>query len=248
MNQTEYEIASTNYRVVEYDGLRSLRVKGNDVGEFGVMSLAEPDRIAAPYMAAMMRFVLFEPAPHDVLMLGLGCGLQASFIHRHLPRTRVTAVEIDPAMRDIAHRHFGLPPEDERLAVVIGSAHAYVAERTACCDVILSDAYDQSHTLAAGGGAFYRDCRRALRPCGILALNLAWIEIAPHLRALRQLFEMIVALPINPVQSVVLAFCRTPRLDGKTLQRRARAMEERLRLELPAFAHTWSLGLPAGTA
>ena len=47
------------------------------------MALDAPDRLQLPYTQAMMAFLLFQPQPEAVLMVGLGGGSMAKFLLRH---------------------------------------------------------------------------------------------------------------------------------------------------------------------
>lgn len=81
------------------------------------MSLLNPDALELEYTRMMMGFVLFNPAPDRIVMVGLGGGSLAKFCHRHLPRSQVEALEINPAV--IALRgDFMVPPDDERFRVI----------------------------------------------------------------------------------------------------------------------------------
>ena len=59
------------------------------------MSTGDPNELLCTYTRKMMSFLLLVPEPRHVLMIGLGVGSIAKFSHRHLTRTRFTAVEID---------------------------------------------------------------------------------------------------------------------------------------------------------
>src|SRR5690349_9611761 len=59
------------------------------------MRLDDPEALIAPYTRKMMAFLLFLPAPRHVLMIGLGGGSLAKFCYRHLPRTRISVVEVN---------------------------------------------------------------------------------------------------------------------------------------------------------
>lgn len=61
----------------------------------------------------------------DVLVIGLGGGGLCSFLHSALPQTRITAVEIDPIMLEIAEQYFELK-QDNRFHVVIDDGLAFV--------------------------------------------------------------------------------------------------------------------------
>ena len=65
------------------------------------MRLADPDELVLDYTRAMMGFLLFNPAPRSVLMIGLGGGALHKYIHKHLPETDLTTVEINPGVIEL---------------------------------------------------------------------------------------------------------------------------------------------------
>lgn len=156
--------------VVESDGLRSLHFDALTVQS--QMRLDDPGGLAIDYTRTMMGFLLFNPEPRDIVMIGLGGGSLAKYCLRTLPRVRFTAVEIDPdviALRDA----FGIPPDGERFRVVCADGAAYVRERAHAPDVLLIDGFgpggQPEHLCSAG---FYDDCHTMLSDGGVLAANL----------------------------------------------------------------------------
>ncbi|KAH8240559.1 hypothetical protein KR026_000152 [Drosophila bipectinata] len=61
----------------------------------------------------------------DVLVVGLGGGGLCSFLHAALPHARITAVEIDPIMLEVAEQYFELK-QDKRFHVVIDDGLAFL--------------------------------------------------------------------------------------------------------------------------
>ncbi|XP_016941888.2 eEF1A lysine and N-terminal methyltransferase homolog [Drosophila suzukii] len=61
----------------------------------------------------------------DVLVIGLGGGGLCSFLHAALPQARITAVEIDPIMLEVAEQYFELK-QDKRFHVVIDDGLDFV--------------------------------------------------------------------------------------------------------------------------
>ena len=156
--------------VVDEHGQRSLQFDGVTIQS--QMTLAEPDALALDYTRSMMGFLLFNPAPRHIVMIGLGGGSLAKYCLRTLPATRFTAVEIDPAV--IALRDdFGVPPDDERFRVVCRDGADYVRECSEAPDVLLIDGFDpggQPRQLCSAG--FYDECHAALADLGVMAVNL----------------------------------------------------------------------------
>jgi spermidine synthase len=151
-------------------GRRTLEFTPGDIQS--EMVLARPHALALAYLRAMMCFVLFVPRPRHIVMVGLGGGSLAKFCHRYFPRARITVIELRAdviALRD----EFLVPPDDARLRVVQGDAAEILPRLRGQADVLLVDGFD------AGGLPprladlpFYADCRRALRPGGVLVANI----------------------------------------------------------------------------
>ena len=140
-----------------------------------------PDRpfdIHLDYVQRMMGWLLWVP-PEEVvhlkaMQLGLGAGTLTKFCAKKLGM-RTTAIEINPQVVAACRLWFKLPPDSDRLQVVLGDA-AEVAAHThwrAQVDVLQVDLYD--HEAAApvlDSEAFYADCRQLLTHHGCMAVNL----------------------------------------------------------------------------
>ena len=143
------------------------------------MDLLRPDALALEYTRTMMGFLMFDPEPKRIAMIGLGGGSLARFCHRHLPRTDLTVVEINPhvvALRD----RFAVPPDGARFRVVLDDGARFVASTTDRYDVLLVDAFDAERMPEMlGTRRFYDDCADVLKPGGLAVVNLHAAH--PHL-------------------------------------------------------------------
>ncbi len=135
------------------------------------MSLLNPDALDLEYTRMMMGFLLFNPAPSRITMIGLGGGSLAKFCHRYLEDASIDVVEIDAAV--IALRDaFMVPPDGPRFSVIQGDGAHYVADCANATDVLLVDGYDLAGMPdALCTEAFYADCHAALRDSGIMVVN-----------------------------------------------------------------------------
>src|SRR4051794_40275591 len=135
------------------------------------MLLADPDALIAQYMRKMMAFLLFNPSPKHVVMIGLGGGSLPKFCYRHLPRSKITVVEINAdviALRD----EFCVPKDDERFRVVHDDGARYVEALDEKMDVLLIDAFDaEGIALSLAKSSFYSSAARQLTEDGVLVMN-----------------------------------------------------------------------------
>lgn len=147
------------------------------------MRLAAPDELVLDYTRAMMGFLLAQPAPRSLLMIGLGGGSMLKYLHRHLPDTVFTVVEISQAVIDLRN-DFLIPPDSARLRTVCDDGARYLRELTrertdqdlpaqARFDIILVDGFDGTGLPPAlSSRRFYEDCRRVLADDGVLVANV----------------------------------------------------------------------------
>ncbi|MFA7243158.1 MAG: polyamine aminopropyltransferase [Sulfuricellaceae bacterium] len=225
--------------VSERDGVRSLHL-GNDTVQSS-MRLSAPNDLELPYTRSMMAFLLFHPEPKNILMVGLGGGSLPKFVYHRMPETRITVLEINDQVITIARCLFCLPPDDERLSVRLEDGGEYVPTHPDCADIILSDGFD-GETLAESLSTqrYFSDCRQALTPNGVFAINLWGSDknFQTYFQRISDCFDSLaLCLPSEKHGNiVVLGFKRSqgnPRWDE--LRDRARALETQYGLDFPRF-------------
>lgn len=154
------------------------------------MRIDDPYALNFAYTRKMMAFLLFVPDPGHVLMVGLGGGSLAKFCHRHLPRARLTVVEVNPDV--IALRSEFNIPDDERLAIIQADAADYLPAAEGDTDVLLLDGFDAKGIAPTFlNRTFYQAARRRLRPAGILVANFVGSRRCwgKHFALLNEVFE-----------------------------------------------------------
>ncbi|MFA9218407.1 MAG: spermidine synthase, partial [Sphingomonadaceae bacterium] len=148
------------------------------------MRLSRPDQLVLSYTRAMMCFVLFHPQPEHIVMVGLGGGSLAKFCYRYLPHSRITVLELRADVIALREQ-FAIPPDDDRFRVIHTDATEYLASLQQAADVLLVDGFDaEGLPPALGSLRFYTDCRRALRPGGVLVANI--FSYDPHFGSMLQ--------------------------------------------------------------
>lgn len=137
------------------------------------MSLKAPHDLAIRYTQKMMAFLLFQPRPKRIVLIGLGGGSLIKFCHRRMPGTHLTAVELDPEV--IAFRDaFLVPPDDERLQILQADGAEYIANADKGIDVLLVDAFDKTgFAPSLANREFFDNAYGKLAGNGVLVINLA---------------------------------------------------------------------------
>ena len=179
------------------------------------MACDAPNELVVPYTQTMMGFLLFEPRPEKIVMIGLGGGSIPKYCYAKIPEASVLTVEIDPdvvALRDL----FCVPRDDERFQVLCEDGATFVRNAVNCADVLLVDGFDmngQSAQLCTQ--AFYDDCYRSLAPDGILVVNFAVED--PHVgrsvARIRRRFENVVVVDSHDYCNRVVFASKGSELD-----------------------------------
>lgn len=166
-----------------------------------------------------------RPRPRSVLMLGLAGGTAFRVIRHLLPDCRLTAVDIDPEIVDLAREHMDL--DSLGIEVVIGDAYPWLAANRRTFDVVIDDIYLAGKTDVfrprEWDPALIRHLQRAIAPDGVLAVNLVTGKGHRAMqsltrRILREHFPAVRALKSAEAMNEVLVAGRSVasrrRLDG----------------------------------
>ncbi|MBI0327701.1 spermidine synthase [Burkholderia plantarii] len=218
----------------------------------GAMRLSKPLAIELEYAQQMMAWLLFLDTPERIVQLGLGTAALTKFAHAYLPRARVEAVELNPAVIVAARSMFALPPDDERLAVHEADAWDFVndAANDGTIGALQIDLYDATaRGPVLDSVAFYRAARACLSEAGVATINLfgdhpSFVRNMKHLNAAFD--QRVIALPeVHEGNRVVLAFSG-PALEVSYARLEERAAVIETTLKLPARQWLKALKAVAG--
>jgi len=132
----------------------------------------KPDELVLGYTRTMMGFLLFNPTPQHIAIIGLGGGSHAKYCYSHLPEANIVAIEINPKV--IALRHnFMVPMNDHRFEIVCMDGAQYFRGAGKQFDALLVDGFDiRGQPPQLCSQRFYDDVYRRLANNGIAAINL----------------------------------------------------------------------------
>ncbi len=225
--------SATKPRIIETAHERQLQFRESVLQSR--MRLDDPFALVAPYTRQMMSFLLFNPDPVHVLMIGLGGGSMPKFCYRQLPNAKITVVELDD--RVIAMREsFHVPADDERFRVIHDDGVRYVSRLAGVVDTILIDAFDEEGVAPAlASSSFFTDASQRLTADGVLIMNLLGKPetYAAHVVRAREVFANRVLLtPVTGNDNVLLFAFKPAALSSSApqLTLRARHLQSKYRL------------------
>ena len=231
--------------VLEHGGLRALHFSLGYVQS--VVKVADPSALQLGYARRMMAFLLFNPRPRRMVMIGLGGGSLINCCHRYLNGTELTVAEIDAdviALRD----QFCVPPDDDRLQVIHADGARFVAEHPGHIDVLMVDAFGADGVAEElASFEFYEQARRRLSANGILVMNIAGRKetYARHVERLLTAFDdAVIAMSVREDGNYILFAFRDAAFEPRWKFMRAIALElqKRLHLDFPGFAQQLERG------
>ena len=221
--------------ISDYDGIRYLHLGTPWVQ--GSMRVKKPFDIDLEYVQRMMGWLLFvdwdSVQGRRAMQLGLGAAAATKFCVQKLGMAS-TAVELNPQVITVCRQWFKLPPDSDKLQVVLGDAGVEIQkpQYLQTVDALQVDLYD--HEAAApvlDNPDFYQHCRNLLTEDGCMTVNL-FGRTNSYARSLAHIQE---AFGENAVwrfsatkegNTVVLAQRTASRPDRELLAQRADAIQQ----------------------
>lgn len=235
--------STTDISISESDGVRYLHFGTPWVQ--GAMRLAHPYALELDYIKNMMAWWLFlQPnANTHIVQLGMGAAALSKYCLKRCAPARVSVVELNPRVIQIAQDFFQLPISHERLDVLCCDAQEWLRHQARqSCEVLQVDLYDaEARGPVYDSLGFYQACHEILAEPGVLVVNLfgRHRSFARSLRPIAQIFDgrVLTLKPTAEGNTVLLAF-RGPMLQvaWPVLMQRAQQLENKTGLPARAWA------------
>jgi spermidine synthase len=108
----------------------------------------------------------------NLLEVGFGGGRTVWYLHKHVPTLDITAVELDPAVVELAKKYFGVRNED-KFKIEVADGRSYMVKSSDTWNVIMIDAYRGPfvpfHLLTE---EFFKLIKSKLKPGGAVVQNI----------------------------------------------------------------------------
>lgn len=197
------------------------------------MNLADRTELPVKYTRYMTVALAYAKAHSSVAMIGLGGGRTSQYLHQFLLQANIDVVELDPAVIDLARKHFRLR-EDPRYRVHASDGRLYLRRVSRAYDMVLVDAYRGPfvpfHLMTR---EFYELLRTRLNKGGVVAQNVepSTMLFDSAVATMRAVFEQVDMYPAGG--NVVLIAYDGPKRGRPDLEARAATLQQRLSLPYP---------------
>lgn len=181
--ETVAEVKSkySHIKVADYGSLRQLyfvRDNGDEALE-STIDLNYPQNLFLLYTQTMFASFFLNKEHTDTLLIGLGGGGMVHFLNHYFPHVKVDAVEIDPAIVEIAKKYFKLK-DHPSTRIFTDDAANFILLAGKNYDVIYMDAFlkptsDTDSTGVANkfkGQTFLQKLKSRLKQNGIVVFNI----------------------------------------------------------------------------
>lgn len=176
-------------RVTERGSVRTMYFVGDDGTQYieTRVDRAYPASLDLDVFRTMMAGFLLTPRPASALILGLGGGAIANYLHARVAGLQLDAVDIDPEVVRLAKAHFDVPREHPRYRCHVADARLFLERAPAeqRWDMIFLDAFRGVHVpYHLKTAEFHAAVLARLSPHGVVVANLHnATPMYPHDRA-----------------------------------------------------------------
>jgi spermidine synthase len=168
------ETAFSRYQVIDmtYEG-RPARVlfTGNRTAAFSGIPKDNRPEMLFDYNQRLLEMVL-DKRPQSILMIGGGVFTLPSEINKHLPATKIDAVEIDSGLLALAEKYFNFD-QSNMINPIFLDGQTFIENCNQTYDVIIIDAFNGLDIPAGlSNTCTVRHLLRLTHPSGLLVYNI----------------------------------------------------------------------------
>ncbi|MBT5230737.1 MAG: hypothetical protein HOM11_10750 [Methylococcales bacterium] len=199
--------------------LRSMHF-GNSTQQ-ATMSLENPNQLIHQYTEAML-LPLCWLTPNRTLMLGLGGGSMAKFIHHHVPGGHLDAVELRHSVVQLAHDYFQLAEPNDSLSIHTEKAEEFIstADNKPYYDLIIVDLFltKQNATVTIPLTQHLTKLKSMLTKTGQICINIMGHHFKYNgYQQLQKLFPKALYVVTADVNNFILIGGKQPIPESKTI-------------------------------
>ena len=182
----------THARVSAYQSIKVIDIGYRRIMQFektrqSSMYLDNPFETDFEYPGFFHLALAIQPQATRALAIGLGGGTVVKRMWRDYPTMHVDAVELDPAVVEVAREYFALP-DDPRIRVIVDDGRHYIEHTPDIYDIVVVDAFDDDRIpLPLTTEEFLWALRGRLAENGAVTYNVIGSLLGDHSKMFRSL-------------------------------------------------------------
>ena len=168
LRRTSFE--DMQVEVSEQEGVISMHIGSSTIQSS--MRIDNPFHLELDYTQAMAMVALFLENPKEILFIGLGGGTMPKFFYKLFTKAKMTILELNPKVIQIAKFFFKLPISKQRFNIIKGDGIKFIKETENKYDLLLSDAFeDYGLPEEFCTISYFESCKNILSEKGIFMIN-----------------------------------------------------------------------------
>ena len=214
--------------------------------------LDRPNSLDHEVFQTMVAGLLVQPEVRRACMIGVGGAQLSNFLFARIPGLEIDAVDICPAVVELARAHFGVP-RDDRYRLHVGDGRVFIEDAPAhAYDLLILDAY-RGHSVPRHlrTREFFSACAETLTAGGVVVANMHRrtprypIDRATMASVFRHTYRFASA---DDVQTAIVASNADAELGLEQLLANAHAVQPRVDFDLLGLARRCTVAPDWGDA
>jgi len=233
------ERSSTYNNIYVYkDGANVIMQFGHNTRFYTESIYNTKDELELPvtYTRFMTVALAYTGGADNLLEIGFGGGRTAWYLHKHVPSLDITCVELDPAVVELATKHFGVR-QQPKFKIAVADGRNYMVKSRETWNVVMIDAYRGPfvpfHLLTE---EFFKVVKSKLKAGGVLVQNIepSTMMFDSAIATIQRVFDNVEVYDAGG-NAVAVAY-DGPRKTDAQLKERAAALQKAHRFVYPLEA------------
>jgi spermidine synthase len=132
-----------------------------------------PNDLQKPQYQSMVKVLDHVKNPSNILVLGLGGGIIAKWLHENTDAS-IDVVEIIPELKEIAEKYFNLPTDD-RMNIIVDDCNEFIFSTNNKYDIVVVDIFGAVSVNIPSSideaNTFHTGIKRVMKEQGMASIN-----------------------------------------------------------------------------
>ncbi len=193
------------------------------------INIFNDDELPVSYTQIMPVGLVYTSSPKNLLMIGLGGGMISKYIHKYMPELKITGVELDDKVVEMAKKYFKLS-ENNNYKIIVDDGRIFLNNQDKKYDIIMIDAYKGGYIpFHLCTKEFYTLSSKHLSEGGSVVLNLhSGSKLYPRIMTtLKSVFKNVDIYASKTKGNVAVVAYQSEKISQSNLEQSALALQSK---------------------